>query len=68
MTTIDLIMELSKLPPDMEVIYQINDDNDRFTMIVVSEVDEIITDNDDHYIMLNPSYSEYGINEEDDED
>jgi hypothetical protein len=63
MTAIDLIMELSKMPPDMEVIYQLSEDKDRFTMIVVAEIDEIITDNDEHYIMLNPSYNEEKLDE-----
>ena len=54
MTVVDLIMELSKLPPEMEVIFQKAESEEGFTMEVVEVVDEIIVDGGTHYIMINP--------------
>ena len=58
MNCIDLIMELSKLPPDMEVVYGVSQDENGFKMVIVSELEEIITDGDIHYVMLNPGFNE----------
>jgi hypothetical protein len=54
MTVVDLIMELSKLPPEMEVIFQKAETEEGFTMEVVEAIEEIIVDGDIHYIMINP--------------
>jgi hypothetical protein len=58
MTCTDLIIELSKLPPDMEVMYQLKEDENGFVMVVVRDLGEIITDNEEHFVMINPRFNE----------
>jgi hypothetical protein len=66
MTVLDLIMLLSELPEDMEVVYDVTRDGDtEFTFVSVSDIEEIITDDGTSLALLNPS--EVG-EEEDDED
>ena len=54
MTVADLIMELAKLPPEMEVIYEKDQNEDGFKMEIVESLDEVITDDGSHYVLLNP--------------
>ena len=65
MTVADLIMELATMPPELEVIYQLSDSEEGFKMIVVEDLDEIITDNNEHWILLNAN--SLGSSEDDDE-
>jgi hypothetical protein len=56
MTAIDLIMLLSELPADAEVVYDATQDGENnFRLVVVEEVEEIITDDGTRLILLNPS-------------
>lgn len=56
MTAMDLIIELSKLPPDEEVVYDATQDGaDAFCLVVVTGIDEIITDDGTRLILLNPN-------------
>jgi hypothetical protein len=55
MTCMDLIIELSKLPPDEEVVYDMTQDGaEAFCLVVVDDIGEIITDNGTRLILLNP--------------
>ena len=58
MNCIDLIIALSKLPPDMEVVYELEQSEEGFKMVVVEDMDEIITDEGVHYVLLNPMFNE----------
>lgn len=64
MTVTDLIMELAKLPPEMEVIFQKDQNEEGFKMEVVEALGEVITDDGRHYILLNPGSDENDENEE----
>jgi hypothetical protein len=64
MIVTDLIMELAKMPPELQVIYQLSDDEKGFKMVVVEDLDEVITDGDEHYILLNAN----SLGEEEDDD
>lgn len=63
MTTIDLIMALSKLPPDLEVIYDNTQPEDEgFRMVVVVDAERVRTDNGE-YVLLNAGIMEEENNE-----
>jgi hypothetical protein len=63
MNCIDLIVALSKLPPDMEVVYEVEQTEDGFKMVVVEDMDEIITDEGVHLILLNPMFDDEDMEE-----
>lgn len=54
MQVTDLIMELAKMPPDMEVIYQKDETPEGFKMEIVEKLDIVETDNGSKYVMINP--------------
>jgi hypothetical protein len=54
MTCIDLIIELSKLPPDLEVVYDNTASGEmEFRLVVVETVGEIETDIKEKFVLLN---------------
>lgn len=54
MTVIDLMIELSKLPPDLEVVYENTQKGDQgIRMVVVTTAGEIMTDTGDRFVLLN---------------
>ena len=54
MTVVDLMIELSKLPPDLEVVYENTQEGDPgIRMVVVSTVGEIMTDIGERYVLFN---------------
>jgi hypothetical protein len=61
MKVTDLIMELAKMPPELEVIYQKDETPEGFKMEIVEILDIIEVDNGSKYVMINPSQGE--INE-----
>jgi hypothetical protein len=63
MNCIDLIVALSKLPPDMKVVYEVEQTEDGFKMVVVEDMDEIITDEGVHLILLNPMFDDEDMEE-----
>jgi hypothetical protein len=67
MTAIDLIMLLSQLPPDIEVVYDNTQKGDEgFRLTVVECAEEIESDGGEKFILLNFSESDV-VNKEDDE-
>jgi len=61
MTVTDLIMELAKMPPELEVIYQKDETPEGFKMEVVEVLDIIQVDNGNKYVMINPSQGDEEI-------
>lgn len=54
MKVVDLIIELSKLNPDLEVVYDATEDGeDQFRFVVVESLGEISTNIGDSYALLN---------------
>jgi len=69
MTVVDLIMELSQLNPDLEVIYDTSKEGDlEFRMVVVQNAGEIETDKKEKYVLLNLNSERFNNTEEDDDD
>jgi hypothetical protein len=56
MTVVDLIMKLSSLPPDMEVVYDSGMSETEFSiafkLVPIDSASEIITPEKEHYILL----------------
>jgi hypothetical protein len=57
MRTVDLIMELSKLPPELEVVYDGSMNGDgisfpEFRLVVIDTASEIIDNKEQHWILL----------------
>jgi len=69
MTVIDLIIELSKLPSDLEVVYDNTASGEKeFRMVIVENLGEIETDTKERYILLNcDNFEEEPSEEEEDE-
>lgn len=54
MKVVDLIIELSKLNPDLEVVYDATEEGeDQFRFVVVESLGEISTNIGDSYALLN---------------
>ena len=73
MNAVDLIMELSKLPPELEVVYDasMNEESNivAFKLVPIDAVNEIISDKGVHYILLyQKSMLPEPLDEEDDDD
>jgi len=69
MTVIDLIIELSKLPSDLEVVYDNTASGKKeFTLVVVGNAGEIETDTKERYVLLNCDNMEDISQDEDDDD
>jgi len=70
MTVIDLIIELSKLPSDLEVVYDNTASGENaFRMVIVENAGEIETDTKERYVLLNcDNLEDVSQNEEEDED
>lgn len=58
MTVTDLIMELAKMPADLDVIYQKGENEDGFVMEIVEMVGEITIDTGKNFVMINPRNEE----------
>jgi hypothetical protein len=69
MTAIDLIIELSKLPSELEVVYDNTASGEKeFRMVIVENLGEIETDTKERYILLNcDNFEEEPSDEDDDE-
>ena len=54
MTVTDLIIELAKLPPDMEVVYDnTQNGDDGFRLVIVENIGEIMDEKGNNWILLN---------------
>ena len=61
MTVIDMIMALSKMPPEMEIVYEnTQPGDDGFRMTMVENIGILRTDQDIKYVLLNPTEGTWG--------
>jgi hypothetical protein len=65
MKVVDLIIMLSQMPPDLEVVYnETQEDDQLFKLVYVEDVDEIEDNLQRRWVLLNPPQ----ITEDEDED